>query len=335
MVILFTKGINDRNLVEIAPKKNGQFEFKIDGSCNVMRHLQLDKTATAAVVLFGNKVRQPDFQLPEVPSLIFNQISDPDSHKGALERCVQLCEQVPCPVINRPEKILATTRERVSEMLRDIPGVVLPRTIRCQPKSPTDVFKQAEAAGLKFPVIVRLAGAHGGKASMLIDGRDDLAKLDVYPFDGSEFYLTEFVDYKDRDGLYRKLRIVVVDGKPLFRHLLADEQWMIHAASLDFMDKRPELYEEEKQALAGFVTKLAPRIQPAIDAITERMGLEYFGIDCHIDEAGELLVFEANANMNVFFNTRSRSTKEIGIIRKHLRRLVEHRAKTESEVSRR
>ncbi len=335
MTILFTKGINDRNQVEIMPKKNGQFDFKIDGSCNVMNHLGFDKAAVASVLLFGNQVRQPGFQLPETPSLIFNQISDPDSHRGALERCVQLCEQVPCPVINRPEKILATSRERVSEMLQGIPGVVMPQTIRCQPNSPADVFTQAEAADLKYPVIVRQAGAHGGKTSTLISGRDDLPKLDVYPFDGSEFYLTEFVDYKDRDGLYRKMRIVVVDGKPLFRHLLGDRRWMIHAASLNYMDEHPELFRQEQETFNGFETELAPGIQPAIDAIAERMGLEYFGIDCHIDEAGEMLVFEANANMNVFSNTRSRSTKEIGIIRQHLRRLIEHRAKTKSEVSRR
>jgi hypothetical protein len=69
-----------------------------------------------------------------------------------------------------------------------------------------------------------------------------------------------------------------------------------------------------------------PKVQPAIDAIAEHLGLEYFGIDCNLNEAGEMLVFEANANMNEFFNTRSRSTEVLGIIRKHLRRLLEHRS---------
>lgn len=326
MAILFVRGVNDLNRVEISPRKDGKFDFVIDGSCNVMSHLGFDKGMAASVILFGNKVKQPGFQLPETPALIFNQISDPDSHRGALERCVHLCTQIAAPVINRPERIQATTRDRVSERLQGIPGVVMPRAIRCQPRSPEEVFAQAESASLKFPLIVRLAGVHGGKSSVLVRGREDLAMLDVYPFDGSSFYLTEFVDYQSSDGLYRKIRIVVVDGKPLFRHLLMDSQWMIHAASLDFMDTRPELFREEERAFAAFETELVPRIQPAIEAIAERLGLEYFGIDCNINEQGEMLIFEANANMNVFFNTRSRSTKVIGIIREQLRRFIELRA---------
>jgi len=326
MAILFVRGINDFNRVEINPRPDGKFDFTIDGSCNVMGHLGFDKSVIASVILFGNQVEQPGFQLPETPALIFNQISDPDSHQGALVRCVQLCEQVRAPVMNRPERIQATTRDRVSELLQGIPGVIMPRTIRAQPRSPREVFAAAESAGLRFPVIVRLAGVHGGKSSVLVHGKQDLASLDVYPFDGSWFYLTEFVDYKSGDGVYRKLRVVVVGGKPLFRHLLADSHWMIHAARLDYMDAYPELYEAEAQAFANFETELAPAIQPAVDAITDRLGLDYFGIDCNVNDQGEMLVFEANANMNVFFNTRSRSTELLEVIRKELRDLVEVRA---------
>jgi glutathione synthase/RimK-type ligase-like ATP-grasp enzyme len=33
--------------------------------------------------------------------------------------------------------------------------------------------------------------------------------------------------------------------------------------------------------------------------IQERIGLDYFGIDCGLDRAGNLFVFEANASMLV------------------------------------
>ena len=325
MAMLFVRGISDSNQIEIKPKRSGQYDLKLDGSCNVFSHMGFDKKVAGAMILFGNKVKQPSFKLPMVPTLIFNQISDPDSHQGALARCKTLCDQVPSPVINRPEGILRTTRDSVSEMLQGIPGVIMPPTIRFQPRSPEDVFTEASARGLGFPFILRIAGVHGGKSSMLVSGEQDLAQLHAYPFDGSWFYMTEFVDYKSSDGLYRKIRIAVVDGKPLFRHMLVDNQWMIHVSSLDYMDKNPALYTETDAVFENFETELAPKIQTMIDAINTRLRLEYFGIDCNINAAGEMLIFEANANMNIFTNTRTKFTRQIEVIKKHVKKLIHDR----------
>ncbi|RPH96951.1 MAG: hypothetical protein EHM68_10060 [Lysobacterales bacterium] len=53
-----------------------------------------------------------------------------------------------------------TGRDRVSVALRDIDGVIMPRTFRFQPRSPQDVMKFARAEDIAFPYIVRVAGDH-------------------------------------------------------------------------------------------------------------------------------------------------------------------------------
>lgn len=49
-----------------------------------------------------------------------------------------------------------------------------------------------------------------------------------------------------------------------------------------------------------FSREIQSHIQPAITEIHRRLGLNYFGIDCNIDKDMNLLIFEINANINIF-----------------------------------
>jgi glutathione synthase/RimK-type ligase-like ATP-grasp enzyme len=227
------------------------------------------------------------------------------------------------PVINHPSKILQTSRDSIYRMLHDIPGLTVPETIRLTPRSPEDVVTEIDRAGLAFPVIVRLAGSHGGTSSILITGRSDLDRLHVYPFDGSDFYLTRFVDYVNDDGYYRKYRIVVIDGVPLYRHHMVDRKWMIHASSRGFMEENSFLMEESHARQKAFNEQTLPMIRPAIDEITRRLQLQYYGIDCNIDELGNILIFEVNANMNILRNNYQPLEEQIQRIRQHILKLLD------------
>ena len=46
-----------------------------------------------------------------------------------------------------------------------------------------------------------------------------------------------------------------------------------------------------------------PRHFAALHAIRDAMGLDFFGVDCALDRAGNLVVFEANATMLVHADT--------------------------------
>ncbi|DAB40169.1 MAG TPA: hypothetical protein CFH81_08170 [Sulfurovum sp. UBA12169] len=95
---------------------------------------------------------------------------------------------------------------------------------------------------------------------------------------------------------------------------------MVHAGS--------QLGQKESQGRKEIVSKqflreIRPLIQPIIAEIYHRLGLDYFGIDCSIDKEMNLLVFEINANMNVFIQTKnSLFAKHIEMIRTALIKML-------------
>lgn len=321
MSILFVNGFNDNNTARVAPGPKGEVGFRYDGCCGIFGYMDFGKMKVDSITLFGEKTKQ-HIQIRSKPSVIFNEISDPDSHQGSLKRCESLCSQIQVPVINHPSKILKTTRDNIPVLLKDIPGLKVPATVSLTPRSPEDIFTEIDRADLVFPVIVRLAGAHGGKSSILITGHDDIGKLHVYPFDGSKFYLTQYVDYASDDGYYRKYRIVVVDGVPLYRHHLIDKKWMIHASSIEFMKENSDLMDESTALRNAFDRQTAPMIRPAIDEITRRLQLKYYGIDCNIDKEGNILVFEVNANMNILTQSNPLLVQQVKRIKQHILKLL-------------
>ena len=326
MSTLFISGFNDNNTAKMYPDPDGGASYRYDGCCGVFGYMDFGKARTDSITLFGASLKHQRIRISKKTSLIFNEISDPDSHHQALKRCEEVCWKLQLPVINHPTKILKTTRDSISILLKDIPGLRMPETVRFIPRSPEDVFTEINSAGIAFPVIVRTAGSHGGISSILINGRNDYDKLHIYAFDGSAFYLTEYVDYASEDGLYRKYRIVVVDGVPLFRHHLVNNEWMIHASSKEFMAENTHLMEESRSRREAFDEQTLPMIKPAIDEINRRLGLEYYGIDCNIDNQGNILVFEVNANMNVLSNSVKSLEGQLDRIKQHIRKLIQNYA---------
>jgi glutathione synthase/RimK-type ligase-like ATP-grasp enzyme len=302
MTILFVEGINDLAKVGVTLDRNNHFVNLLDGNCAIQGRLPLNEEIAANVVLFGRGVKQYQFTFKTKPTLIFNQIADADTHRGSLERCIELCTQLDTTVINHPEKILRTSRDQVAVALQGIAGVTMPRTLRITPRSPDDVFDSAASADLGFPFITRMVGKHGGESVILVNSNEDYPALHVYPFDGREFYLTEYVDLKNNEGLYHKQRVVVIDGEPILRHTLFDQSWKVHAASRSFMAAHEDSLEKYHARARWFETDVIPKARPAINEITRRLGLDYYGIDCNMSADGHMYVFEANANMNVLFN---------------------------------
>jgi len=327
MSILFVSGINDLSTVGITLDARGQVGYLMDGNVSVHHRMSLGERKATSFLIFGKGVKQHGVEFKTPPAVIFNQIADPDTHRGSLERCVELCEQVGTKVINHPLNVLQTSRDQVSRALQGIPGVIVPRTQRFQPSSPDEVFSRAAAEGFGLPFITRVAGLHGGVSMVKVDSTDDSAALHALPFDGRDFYLTEFIDYRSEDGLYRKTRIAMVDGVPLIRHHLIDSSWMVHASALALMDQRTALMDEANAMLADFDRALRPAIEDRLAEINRRVGLDYFGIDCHVNGQGDLLIFEVNANMNILYNSRKEYEQCVGVIRNHILAMIDERCR--------
>jgi len=314
MAILFVSGINDQSKIGATADENSNIIYLLDGNCSIHQQIPLKVGIDAYVVLFGKGVQQRRFDFTQRPSLIFNQIADVDTHSGALERCVELCSQVDSPVINRPESILQTSRDRVSELLQGIPGVTMPKTVRFNPESPDDVFERARSEDFGLPFIVRVAGDHGGKSMTRVSSREDYKSLHAYPFDGRDFYLTEYEDCKDSAGHYHRQRLVVIDGEPVLRGSLYDQDWKVHGASRSYMMQR-ESWEDDRARSKWLETEVIPELKAAIQEITKRLNLELYGIDCSLHPGGRMLIFEANANMNFLTNDHPQMNERMDMIK--------------------
>jgi glutathione synthase/RimK-type ligase-like ATP-grasp enzyme len=292
--ILFVIGIpDDRKILFNRRKKDGSLDVSIGGSTNLYNRIKSDSYKKVQLVLDANPSQ--DISVHHIHT-IFNEIADPDTHKITLGKLEHLSKQLPKGIrlLNPPANIMGTTRENIYQLLQGIEKVHAPKTIKFNPGSPADIYETIEKENFKFPVIFRQAGDHGGVSTIRVD--DDTEQFYTFALDGRTYYLTQFVE-TSQEGLYRKYRLIVIGGKVFLRHVIFGNSWMMHARSqIDPKEGDPL----KQKASDTFVKELRPLIQPAVTEIYQRIGLDYFGIDCHIDDAANLLVFEVNAAMNVF-----------------------------------
>ena len=289
--LLFLTGMADSGLENVELRENGMV-LVFMGSCSYLPDLTPGKFRVREVWLGGQR---PDNLVPRLQARpMVNYIADADSLGRALAQASKIVEQAGNPPCFNPPKLVARTRrDLIAENLADVPGIRVPRTIRLEPKTPEDFASAARTQRLNFPLIVRLAGDHNGISTVRVDKPGQWDAIHALPWQGRAVYLTEFVDYQDADGLYRKHRIMMVGGKPYILHVCIGDQWMLH--------RRAHLAEknaEEEQRLADFDKKTLPHIKPVLDAIHRRIGLDYYGLDLHIGEDGNMLLFEANAAMS-------------------------------------
>lgn len=302
-IVLFTASIADDGLAELVQIDPKGIMFNPSGCCNIYNYLN-DASYEKKLTIFNNK---KDYTIDPTKmgpvALIFNQISSPETHKISLTRMQELLKQVNIPCLNLPQNILYTTRDSIYSLLKDVDGLTIPKTIKITPHTPADVYDQILHSDFTFPIIFRKSGMHGGKNMTLLHGYNEFEKFYPFALDGSDYYLIQFIDYKE-DSIYKKYRLVVVDGEVYIRHLIYSDQWLIHSISREYMEKNPVYKDKEKFILKTFDESLKPKIQPTIQKIHSILGLDYFGIDCYIDPNMHLLGFEINANMNIMINNQ-------------------------------
>ena len=317
--ILFLNGIpDDGKIIVISIGEHNQLRYKVAGNANISDHLDED-LITPFITTFDLDAKQALSPRPGIDA-VFNQISDADSHKVTLMKAELLYNLVSdkLPFFNSPANIKKTTRDSLYQILQGIDKLHVPKTVRIQPESPSDIYQAIKDEQFEFPVIFRQAGDHGGVSTIKLDDTTE----QFYPFslDGRTYYLTQFIDYKDKENdLYIKYRLVVIGGKVFVKSVMPGEQWLVHHATRLSTDEGKAI---EQKRLDSFSKDIAPSIQPTITEIHNRLGLDYFGIDCHIDQDHNILVFEINANMNVFSSPSDIQIVHTEKIRKALEELI-------------
>ena len=229
--------------------------------------------------------------------VVANLISDADQAEALLPLVVDLVDRLDKPTVNDPRKVQRTTRDTVADLLKGIPGCRIPKVLRQKAGTDLSLATLWVALPSSSAVLARPVGTHGGDDFEKIEGPAELTGF-LAQRPATDRYLIEYVDYRSSDGHFRKYRFVFVDGQILPYHLAIADDWKVHHGSTDMADHQ-WMREEEEAFLKNPDAVFNPGHFLALREIRQRIGLEYFGIDCGLDSAGNLVVFEVNASMLV------------------------------------
>jgi hypothetical protein len=229
-------------------------------------------------------------------------VAESDENQEVLSTIGQLIGDWPRPVVNAPDRIARLTRDGTWNLLKSLPGVLMPLNVRVQRAQLSDLACGNLAVedlldGSAFPIVARPSASHAGDGLAKLDDPGAIDPyLDQRPED--EFYLAPFIDYRSEDGLFRKYRVALIDGRPYACHMAISDHWMIHYLNAG-MTSSAAKRAEEAQFMSEFDAAFGARHGAAFEAIAAAAGLEYLPIDCGEAPDGRLLLFESGTNMIV------------------------------------
>ncbi len=252
-----------------------------------------DIELTTLYVVPGTELPSP---LPEHDIAIVIA-SDSEECRPALAEIDRLAANWPRPLLNAPSKIVGLDRDKLFRLLGGIEGLDIPATITVGRAQLLDVLLSncslpEVAAGTDFPVIIRPRGSHAGVGLAKIDDVFALGKY-LTEQQHQEFFVARYVDYASEDGLFRKYRVVIADGKPYACHMAIADQWNIWYLNAGMSESASKRLEEST-FMQTFDIGFGRRHRSALTELSARVGLDYFIIDCAETKSGDLLIFEAD-----------------------------------------
>ena len=232
-------------------------------------------------------------------------LAESEEHRKILDGLETALAHWPKPILNAPQYIPKTDRNVASELLQNVPGLLIPQTLRASrtllqsiangQRRLADAFAEISGA-CDFPIIARPVGSQARRDLDRLENSSDLASY-LDRVEADHFFISRFIDYRSSDGQYRKYRVALIDGDPFACHMGVSLHWMVHyvnAGRYEGAGKR----DEEAHFMETF-DDFAHRHNAALAAIHQRIPLNYFCIDCAEMLDGRLMVFEIDHCMVV------------------------------------
>jgi glutathione synthase/RimK-type ligase-like ATP-grasp enzyme len=259
-----------------------------------------EKDVALDIVYVTDKLDMP-VNLPK-HDVLFVAIAESEQNISVLKKVSAAIASWPVPVLNDPLRIAALSRDNAAALLKNIPGIDMPLTVRVdramlKKLADKTLSMQEVLDDGDFPVIIRPVDSHAGNGLQRIDDADGIAGY-LSSVGSGEFYVSRFVDYRRTDGLFCKYRIVLVAGRLYICHMALSSHWMIHYANAGMNDSA-EKRNEEARFMDRFDRDFAVRHAKAFEEINDRIGLDYLGMDCAETVDGRLLIFEVDSCMIV------------------------------------
>ncbi|MGH7085149.1 MAG: tetratricopeptide repeat protein, partial [Acetobacteraceae bacterium] len=251
-----------------------------------------------AVTVLAAEFFDPALPLPP-HDVVLNAIGDADRCRIALASAEQIVARSGAPQVNAPIRVIATGRLETAATLGEIPGLVVP-PIALVPRSEIagpGVEARLLARGFGFPLLLRTPGFHTGRHFLRIGTASELAGA-MATLPGENQYVIKSLEARSEDGLYRKYRVMFINGHPFPLHLAVSRHWKVHYFTAD-MAADASFRAEEARFLTDMPRVLGRCGMGVLASIRERLGLEYAGIDFTLGAGGEVLLFEANPAMAI------------------------------------
>jgi hypothetical protein len=255
-----------------------------------------DVTLDMCYVVPGTPLAQP---IPD-HDVAFVAVGSTDESAAVLREVEESVRSWSRPVLNRPERIALLSQDGAGAGLASATGLAVPKSARIGREILDGVGQGAIRIDAviedgAFPIVARPAGSRAGDAKL-----DDPAAIAVYLRERKEreFCVAPCVDYRGPDGLFRKYRIALIDGRPFGCHMAISEHWIAHYFDAG-MRESAEKRAEEARFVSDFDDDFACRHASALRAIVERVGLDYFAIDCGEAADGKLVLLEVGVAMIV------------------------------------
>jgi hypothetical protein len=263
------------------------------GPGDLMVNTPLDFITNAIDVRLDLLYLRPGVPLPAViPDHDVAFFAQGEADPDTLIRLQALFDAWPRPALNNPGLLPGLARDALARSLADVPAIRSPAAIAVTRAALDAGLRSGRPAGVGYPCLIRPADSHAGAGLALLETQAALAAYLSRSF-APAFFLTAFADYISPDGFYRKSRVAFVDRRPFLCHKAISRDWMVHylnAGMTESADKRAE----EAYAMATFDTGFARRHAAAFAALHDRLGFDYYSIDCAETRDGRLLVFEAD-----------------------------------------
>ncbi len=205
------------------------------------------------------------------------------------------------PVLNSPDRILPTSRVGNYQRFKEDPDFIFPRTVPFHVDKDDPANKAEEVLkAFEPPFIIRLATSHHGGKVYLIEKTQDVVAV-LGELKGAQIYAIDYHDCAYRPGLWRKFRVAYIDGTLYPVEVDFRDHWMVHRiASADhFMQAQSELKGAEARFLDNMYDEIDAAHVETLTRIGNTIGLDFIGIDFGFDQNGRMVVYEANASMNL------------------------------------
>lgn len=317
--IILARGFS-RSLPLLGENSDGVLAPGLRGGSFSHIHLLTDPAFTLYdyTIAGGNILEDPERDPPRLPedALVVNTIADPDIEDETLEDLEAYLVQTGLPVVNSPAAVRETTRDNNYDRLKDLEGIVFPRTTRIEVSDPESSADELRRLGYDAPFILREAGTHSARSTKLIEAWDDVAPYltvetrrnnPMSPHDehgaftgglADTFYAIQYFDIRRDDGFYNKKRFFVIDGDlyPVVSHL--DRIWNVRGTNrLDLMKNTPWAMDQERAFLEDPEASIGAKNYRRLHDLKDIIGLDFFGIDFTDLPDGRILIFETNPAM--------------------------------------